>query len=112
MKSDLKILKNCNNLLVKKTINLERDQLISSQYLRRESLEINFVPVEIEDSELEEKVCIALRLSGQPVSPSDLSAVHRLKSKNRVIVRFKNRKLRNEVFSKRKETQNYPQRAD
>ena len=41
-------------------------------------------------------------LSGTKVKPDDLDACHRMKKKDKVIIRFKNRKQRNDVIFKRK----------
>ena len=44
-----------------------------------------------------------LSLNGATVSPDDLQASHRMKNKEKVIVRFKDRKQRNKVIFSRKE---------
>ena len=74
----------------------------NAQYIRKEMLEINPVPLSINNDDLEEKVCKALSLSGTKVKPDDLDACHRMKKKDKVIIRFKNRKQRNDVIFKRK----------
>ena len=102
LEAQLAIERNCHNLILKKMIRVERNQLSTSQYLRRESLELNSIPLEISDQELEEKMCQALSLTGQAVSKSDLQDLHRLKSKQRLIVKFKDRKIRKEVYSRRR----------
>ena len=65
-------------------------------------LEINPVPLSINNVDLEGKVCEALSLTGTKVKPDDLDACHRMKKKDKVIIRFKNRKQRNDVIFKRK----------
>ena len=66
-------------------------------------LEINYVPHSIDNVEIEEKVCEALPLTGTKVKLDDLDACHRMKKKDKVIIKFKNRKQRNDVILKRKE---------
>ena len=65
-------------------------------------LEINPVPHSINNVDLEEKVCEVLSLTGTKVKPDDLDACHRMKKKDKVI-KFKNRKQRNDVIFNRKE---------
>ena len=100
--SDLAIVKNCNSLLASKIIQLEKNLLNSSQYHRREILELSPIPSDIPNDVLEDRICDALSLTGEEVSPADLQACHRMKKKNFVIVKFKCRKLRNKVLSSRK----------
>ena len=66
-------------------------------------LEINLVPHSINNVDLEEKVCEALSLTGTKVKPDDLDACHRMKKKDNVIIKFKNRKQTDDVIFKRKE---------
>ena len=103
LRSELVISKNCNCLLVNRIINLERNALRNTQYIRKEMLEINHVPHSIDNVEIEEKVCEALSLTGTKVKPDDFDACHRMKKKDKVIIKFKNRKQRNDVTLKRKE---------
>ena len=102
LQSEIVISKNCNSLLVNH-INLERNALSNAQYTRREMLVINPVPHSINNVDLEEKVCEALSLTGTKFKPDDLDACHRMKKKEKVIIKFKNRKQRNDVIFKRKE---------
>ena len=55
-------------------------------------LEINHVPHSIDNVEIEEKVCEALPFTGTKVKLDDLDACHRMKKKDKVIIKFKNRK--------------------
>ena len=96
--SELLISKNCNSLLLKRITNLERDAVNNAQYVRRETIEINPIPQSIPNTDLENKVCEALSLTGTTVTPDDLQACHRMKNKEKVIVKFKDRKQRNKVF--------------
>ena len=94
LKSDLLITRNCNTLLHQRIIQLERHAVRNTQYHRRESLEVNPVPRDIGNNVLEETVCRAISLTGHEVTPDDLHACHRPKNKDRVILKFKDRKLK------------------
>ena len=98
LNSELLISKNCNSLLLKRITNLERNALNNAKYVRRETIEINPIPQSIPNTDLENKVCQALSLTGTTVTPDDLQACHRMKNKEKVIVKFKDRKQRNKVF--------------
>ena len=57
VKSELAVSKNCMKLLSRQIEMLQRNTLDSSQYLRREMIEINLVPEDIQDMQLEESIC-------------------------------------------------------
>ena len=101
--SELLVSKNCNSLHINRIVNLERNALNNAQYIRREMLEINPVPQSISNDELEQSVCHVLSLTGTTVKPDDIQVCHRMKNKEKVIIKFKDRKQRNEVMFKRKE---------
>ena len=65
-------------------------------------LEINPEPQSISNDELGQSVCHVLLLTGTTVKPDDIHVCHRM-NKVKVIIKFKNRKQRNEVMFKRKE---------
>ena len=75
LQSELVISKNCNSLLVRSIINLERNGLSNAQCIRREMLVINPVPHSINKFHLEEKVSEALFLTGTKVKPDDPDAI-------------------------------------
>ena len=83
--SDLAIKRNCNRLLTKIVIQLERNAVTNAQYHRRESVEVNPVPPSISNEELEMNICKALSLTGHEIKPDDLQACHRLSKKNRLL---------------------------
>ena len=66
---------------------------------KRQTTEINPVPQSISTTDLESKVCQALILTGTTVRPDDRQACHRMKNKEKVIIKFKDRKQRNKSFS-------------
>ena len=74
----------------------------NAQYHRRETLELNPVPQHIHGNVLEDTICKALSLTGQQVVPEDLHACHQMSNHDRVIVEFKDRKLKHNVQIKRK----------
>ena len=93
LNSELLILKNCNSLPLKQITSLECNALNNAQYFRKETIEINPIP-----QSLPNKVCKALSLNGTKVTHDDLQASHRMKNKDKVIVKFKDRKQRNKVI--------------
>ena len=103
LNSELVISKNCNSLLLKRVINLERNALNTAQYVRRKTIEINPIPQSIPSADLENKVCQSLSLTGTTVAPDDLEASHCMKNKEKVIFKFKDRQQRNKVIFNRKE---------
>ena len=104
--SNLSITKRCNGLLLERITQLERNNLNTAQCNRRETLEINLVSYDIADDVLEQSVCQALSLTGISVEPHDLQAFHRMRKKDRVIIKFKCRKQKYRVLLNRKTLQN------
>ena len=103
LQSELVISKNCISLLFNRIINLERNAFSNAHYIIRKVLVINPVPHSINNVDFEEKVYKALSLTGTKVKPEDLDACHRMKKKDKMIIKFKNRKQRNQVIFKQKE---------
>ena len=104
--SNLSISRRCNELLLERITQLKRNNLNNAQYNRRETLEISPVPSDIADDVPEQSVCQALSLTGISVEPNDLQACHRMRKKDRVIIKFKCRKQKHRVLSSRKTLQN------
>ena len=103
MEADLNIIKKCNSLLHERVIELEKDSLNTSQYIRREMIQISPIPLAIGDDVLEQSICDALSLTGELVTPSDIESCNKLKDKSQAICEFKSRKKRYGVMSKRRE---------
>ena len=61
---------------------------------------------DIAEDVLEQYVCQALSLTGISVERDDLQACHRMRKKDRVIIKFKCRKQKDRVISNRKTLQN------
>ena len=55
----------------------------------------------INNVDLEEKVCKELSLTDTKVKPDDLDACHRMKKKDKMIIKFKNRNQRNMIFKQK-----------
>ena len=99
---ELATVKKENNDLKNRLIKVEKNLLKTSQYHRREILEVNEIPLSIPDNQLESTICQALSLSGVSVSPVDIQSIHRTKKLENVIIKFSDRKKRNDILSKRK----------
>ena len=82
VESELEVSKNYTKFLSKQIETLQRNALDSSQYLRREMIEINLIPEDIQDTQLEELICQALSLTGTPVTAGDLKACHRMRQRD------------------------------
>ena len=104
--SELVVSKIVNKLLKNRVIQLEKNALNTSQYIRREIIEINPVPTSVPDNVLEKNVCDALSLTGILVKQEDLHACHRMKDQSKVIIKFKDRKQKYRVIHNRKKLAN------
>ena len=60
------------------------------------------MPHDIGDNVLEETVCRAISLTGHEFTPDDLHTCHWLKNNDRVILKFKDRKLKHSIQINRK----------
>ena len=66
-------------------------------------IEINPVPEDIQDMQLEESICQALSLNGTPASTGDLEACYRMRQRDQVIIKFSSKKKKEmTLFLKRK----------
>ena len=105
--SNLSITRRCNDLLLERITQLERNNLNNAQYTKRETLEINPVSSDIADDVLEQSVYQAQSLTGISVGPNDLQACHSMRKNDRVIIiKFKCRKQKHRVILNRKTLQN------
>ena len=86
---ELQQCKSFNSHLLTRIILLERSVVTDSWYSRRETIELNYVPAEIQEDVSEESVCKTLSLTGVNVVPEDLHAFHRMKRSDRLIVKLK-----------------------
>ena len=90
--SELQQCKRFNSHLLTRIIQLEHNAVTNSQYIRKETIELNPMPADITEDVLGESICKALSLTGVNVVPNDLHVCHRMKRTDRVIVEFKCRK--------------------
>ena len=72
--SELRQCKSFNSHLLTRIIQLERNAVANSQQSRREKIELNPVPVKIDEDVLEESICKALSLTGINVILEDFQA--------------------------------------
>ena len=105
LQSQLAVSQRVNETLMSQLHTVERDTISNSQYARRESLELHGVPESFDNGPGLEANVISLINDIAPdadITPDDLQAVHRLKTKRNVIVKFASRKKKHAVITKRK----------
>ena len=94
-------------LIAKRVQLLERSQLNSLQYQRRESIEICGLPQSIKDEELESSCRDLLQDIGcGTIKGSAIHACHRLKNRDKTIIRFVNRKNADKALHNKKKLAN------
>ena len=76
--ADVSIVKTVNNLLMKKSVDIERQCWANAQYSRRECLEIAGIPTSIPQQSFEEKVCQLFEAIGVSVDKNHIGDCHRL----------------------------------
>ena len=92
MEADIAVVKTVNDRLVERVIKTERQCWENAQYSRRDTLEIVGIPNSVGNSVLEEPVRDVFKKIGAEIEERDVQACHRLKEKERTIVKFVNRK--------------------
>ena len=80
---------------------LEREQNMSLQYTRRDTIEITGIPENVVSQKLEEEVLkiykkAGVQIHGKSLDPSDIQACHRIGKKYITICKFVNRKFARE----------------
>ena len=105
LETDVDIAKNPNSLLSSRLVDTERQCWANAQYSRRETLGILGLPKSLINDEAETKVFQIFRSLDCNVDKEDLDVSHRLKDKERVIVKLcrrkdceKNLKAKNELW--------------
>ena len=78
LNSELLIVRNVNQNLQNRIINLEKQQSKSEQYNRRSNVEISGISNEVSDQNLEQTVIGICKDSGIEVNPLDIEGCHRL----------------------------------
>ena len=92
LEADIAVIKTVNDRLVGRVIKTERQCWENAQYSRRDTLEIVSIPNLVSNSFLEETVRDVFKKIGVQIDERDVQACHRLKEKERTIVKFVNRK--------------------
>ena len=85
----------------KRLENLEREQNKSLQYMRRDSVEISGIPLEVPQASLEDAVIkiyaeAGVEVHGEKLDAIDIQACHRIGKKGITICKFTNRKYARE----------------
>ena len=91
MEADIAVVKTVNDRLLERVVKTERHCWENAQYSRRD-LEIVGITNSIGNSGLEETVRGVFKKIGVEIDERDVQACHRLKEKERTIVKFVNRK--------------------
>lgn len=95
-------------LVAKRVEMLEKNMVSNMQYNRRESIEIHSIPQAVEDKVLEEKCLTILEDIGVgKVKPHFVHACHRLKNKDKTIIRFVTRKTADSALHHRGKLRNF-----
>ena len=89
---DVAIVRNKNSKLVERVVTTECQCWKNAQYSRRDTLEVVGILMSVRDNVLEQKVCDVFQEIGVDLCDPDIQAYHRLKDKDRTIVKFTNRK--------------------
>ena len=92
LEADLAIARNVNSQLVESVVATERQCWENAQYSRRDTLEVVGIPMSVRDNILEQKIYDVFQEIGVDVCDRDIQACHRLKDKDRIIVKLTNRK--------------------
>ena len=100
--SHVSIQNTVNDKLMKRVVTLERELHLTEQYSRRNCIEIVGIPESVSDNDLEMKTCEILEAIGVNIEADNIEACHRLKKKNRTIVKVVNRKVITDILFKRK----------
>ena len=92
LEADLAIARNVNSQLVESVVATERQCWENAQYSRRDTLEVVGIPMSVRDNILEQKIYDVFQEIGVDVCDRDIQGCHRLKDKDRIIVKLTNRK--------------------
>lgn len=106
LQQQLEVSQAINKSLIRQLSKVEETAISNAQYARRDTLELHGVPASFGDGEeLDGKVMDLLKdiAPGAGVQPKEIQAIHRLKNRKNVIVKFVNRKTRHAVIIKKKQ---------
>ena len=102
LESSLAVSHNTSTHLCNRIVDLERNLHAVEQYSRRECVEITGINDSISDSALQREVINILQSINVSCNDVDVEACHRLKNRDRTIVKFSSRRKVHEIFSKKK----------
>ena len=106
LESQIIVSSKTSDLLSRRILSLERQLLAAQQYSRRECLDIVGISKNIEDNQIEDKVCEIISGIGVTINPlMDIQACHRVGQKGNVIVKFTNRKMIPKIMINKKKLQ-------
>ena len=108
--SPVNVVKNVNNILENRIVNLENQLSKNEQYGRRNNVEISGISNDIPDQNLEENIVKICKDSDINVSPMDIEGCNRFllgrnstNTTKRVIVKFVNRKHSEAMLQRKKD---------
>ena len=112
LSSRVTLLEEENDQLYDRVLDVEVDLYDVQQRSRRNNLEISGVTNEILDENLESAIIEIINnmFEDDPITPSEIDAIHRLPSRGKtkpIIVRFTGRKRRDRVLERGREINNY-----
>ena len=92
LESNLAVTKNVNSKLTDRVVQTERQCWTNAQYSCRDTIKVIGIASSIRDKDLEDKVRNIFGEIGVNVNERDIQACHRLREKDRTIVKFVNRR--------------------
>ena len=91
-----------HNKIEKRVIELEKSHYSSLQYSRRDTIEIDGIPEEVEANELESEVMKIIAKVGVNVNGDDFHAVHHLNHRGTATAKLRSRKTAWNILKNRK----------
>ena len=104
LQQQLEISQAINKSLLRQLSLVKKNSISNSQYARKETLELHGVPESFDEGDGLEKKVISLINEIAPnadVIASDIQAIHRMRKKDRVIIKFISRKKKHSVLLRR-----------
>ncbi|XP_057310282.1 uncharacterized protein LOC130648259 [Hydractinia symbiolongicarpus] len=90
--TEIAVSRSVDEALATRITTLERRCFSNEQYSRRECVEVTGIDELVGDDYIEEKLCHILKKIDIDITPDNIKACHRLKKRDRVIVKFSRRK--------------------
>ena len=102
LEADVSFVKTVNNILMKKSVDMEQQCWANAEYPRRECLEIAGIPTSITQQSLKGKVCQIFEAIDVSVYKNDIDDCHRLRDKKQTIAKFFGARTASKFFDARK----------